>query len=152
MKILMVCLGNICRSPLAEAILRKKAEERNVELTIDSCGTSSYHIDSPPDPRTIANAETNGLDVCNLRARQFRKSDFDDFDQIYVMDKSNYNDIIYLAGSEEHRNKVNLILNELDPGSNKSVPDPYFGGEEGFQQVYDLLDRACDKILDKVEQ
>lgn len=152
MKILMVCLGNICRSPLAEGILRKKALERNVDLTVDSCGTSSYHIDSPPDPRSAGNAKINGLDISSLRARQFRKDDFENFDRIYVMDHSNFNDITYLAENDEQLKKVKLILNELEPDSNKAVPDPYFGGEDGFQTVYDLLDKACDKILDDLER
>ncbi len=152
MKILMVCLGNICRSPLAEGILRKKAQEKNVDLFVDSCGTSSYHIDSPPDPRSAQNALQNGLDISNLRARQFRKDDFEGFDRIYVMDQSNYNDIAYLAENDTQLKKVKLILNAIEPGSNKAVPDPYFGGEDGFQSVYDLLDKACEKILDDIAQ
>ncbi len=152
MKILMVCLGNICRSPLAEAVLRTKAEERGVDVFIDSCGTSDYHIGEAPDPRTITNARINGIDVSNLRARQFQKEDFETFDLIYVMDQSNHQNIIELAETEAHRNKVKLILNELESGGNKPVPDPYFGGEEGFQLVFDLLNRASDKILDRIER
>lgn len=151
MKILMVCLGNICRSPLAEGVMRYKAAERNIEIELDSCGTSSYHIGEPPDSRAIDNAHKNGLDITDLRARQFQKKDFEDFDRIYVMDQSNYNDVIYLADSAEDSDKVKLILNELEPGSNRPVPDPYFGGEDGFQEVYEMLNAACDKILDELE-
>lgn len=152
MKILMVCLGNICRSPLAEGVMRQKAAERNIEIELDSCGTSSYHIGEPPDPRSIDNAKENGVDITDLRARQFQKEDFDRFHRIYVMDQSNYNDVIYLADRDDHKAKVEMILNELEPGSNRPVPDPYFGGEDGFQEVFELLNTACDKILDEIER
>lgn len=148
----MVCLGNICRSPLAEGVMRQKAEERNVEIELDSCGTSSYHIGDPPDPRSIENARKNGVDITDLRARQFQKEDFDRFHRIYVMDQSNYKDVIYLADRDDHKEKVKLILNELEPNSNRPVPDPYFGGEDGFQEVFELLNAACDKILDDIER
>lgn len=148
----MVCLGNICRSPLAEGILRQKAAERNIDITADSCGTSSYHIDAPPDPRSIENAQQNGIDITDLRARQFRKEDFRNFDRIYVMDQSNYDDVAYLAENKEELRKVKMILDELEPNSKKPVPDPYFGGGDGFQRVHDLLDAACDKILDELER
>lgn len=152
MKILMVCLGNICRSPLAEGVLRHKSQQRGIAITTDSCGTSSYHIGEAPDPRSIENAQQNGLDISDLRARQFRVADFEVFDRIYVMDESNFDDVIRLAPKDEHRQKVKMILNELHPGSNRPVPDPYFGGPSGFQNVYELLDAACDRILDELEK
>jgi len=152
MKILMVCLGNICRSPLAEGVMRQKAAERNIELTLDSCGTSSYHIGEPPDPRSIDNARRNGVDISDLRARQFSVEDFQRFDRIYVMDESNYDDVIRHAVKPEYKNKVRMILNELHPGSNQPVPDPYFGGDAGFQHVFELLNATCDKILDEIEK
>lgn len=151
MKILMVCLGNICRSPLAEGILRKKALENSLEIIVDSAGTSNYHVGENPDSRTIKNALKNGVDVSMLVARQFHKNDFDNFDIIYTMDTNNYQNVISLASHENHIKKVRMILNELYPGKNLSVPDPYFGGEEGFQHVFELLDAACDKIIEKIK-
>ncbi|MFN4234888.1 MAG: low molecular weight protein-tyrosine-phosphatase [Bacteroidia bacterium] len=151
MRILMVCLGNICRSPLAEAILRKKAEENSLQLIIDSAGTSNFHVGENPDKRTISNALKNGVDVSTLIARQFKADDFDKFDIIYTMDHSNYSNVIALARNESDINKVRMILNELYPNENRSVPDPYFGGEEGFQHVFELLNAACDKIIEKIK-
>lgn len=147
-KILMVCLGNICRSPLAEGILRYKAEQNNLNIIIDSAGTSNYHIGEHPDSRTISNARKHGLDVSKLKARQFSERDFDDFDIIFVMDSSNYADVVSLARNEKDKNKVELILNRSYPNTNMSVPDPYFGGEQGFENVFILLDKACDIIVE----
>ena len=144
----MVCLGNICRSPLAEGILRDKTKKLNI--TIDSAGTSNYHIGSSPDQRSIANAKKHGIDISGLKARQFSVSDFDRFDFIYVMDTSNFNNIIALARNEEDRKKVHLILNTLHPNKNMQVPDPYFSGEEGFENVYQLLDDACEVISQSI--
>jgi protein-tyrosine phosphatase len=152
MKILMVCLGNICRSPLAEGVLRHKANERGIHVTVDSCGTSNYHIGQEPDSRSVENALKNGVDISSLRARQFSKADFEHFDRIFVMDQSNHNNVMALATNEIHRNKVDLFLNILQPGSNRAVPDPYFGGAEGFQHVFDLIDEACEKLLDELHQ
>lgn len=142
----MVCLGNICRSPLAEGILRIKAERLNLPLEIDSAGTSNYHTGEHPDKRTIQNALKHNVDVSGLRARQFTVHDFDAFDHIFVMDSSNYNDVTALARNEQDRQKVEMILNRVYPDSNMSVPDPYFGGEQGFENVFILLDKACDVI------
>lgn len=146
-KILMVCLGNICRSPLAEGILRDKTNKLGIPVFIDSAGTSNYHIGEHPDKRTVANALKNGVDVSKLKARQFKVSDFDQFDTIFVMDSSNYANVIELARNKKDIEKVELILNRIHPRSNMAVPDPYFGGEEGFQTVFDLLDTACDTIV-----
>lgn len=151
MRILMVCLGNICRSPLAEAILRKKAQENSLQLIIDSAGTSNFHVGENPDIRTIRNALKNGIDVSTLFARQFNADDFDNFDIIYTMDHSNYSNVIALARNESDINKVRMILNELYPNENRTVPDPYFGGEEGFQLVFELLNAACDMIIEKIK-
>jgi protein-tyrosine phosphatase len=152
MKILMVCLGNICRSPLAEGILRQKADMRNIKIEIDSCGTSDYHIGEAPDKRSQANALKNGVDISGLRARQFSRDDFEKFDLILTMDQSNFNNVIALARHESQRQKVQMILNLTNPGSNRAVPDPYFGGPDGFQEVFNLLDNACEKILDNFEK
>lgn len=151
MRILMVCLGNICRSPLAEGILRKKAQENSLQLIIDSAGTSNFHVGENPDKRTIRNAKKNGVDVSTLIARQFKVDDFDKFDIIYTMDHSNYSNVIALARNKSDINKVRMILNELHPNENRAVPDPYFGGEEGFQHVFELLNAACDKIIEKIK-
>ena len=146
----MVCLGNICRSPLAEGILRSKAEKLNLPVDIDSAGTSNYHTGQHPDKRTIQNALQHNVDVSKLKARQFSVQDFDSFDHIFVMDSSNYNDVIALARNEKDKQKVELILNRVYPDSNMSVPDPYFGGEQGFENVFILLDNACDVIANSI--
>jgi protein-tyrosine phosphatase len=152
MKVLMVCLGNICRSPVAEAIFREKAKNLDIEVEVDSCGTSNYHIGQAPDERAQESARNNGLDISDLRARQFSIADFDYYDRIYVMDESNLRNVLKLTSDQNHHSKVKLILNELSPGANMEVPDPYFGGDEGFQRVFDLLDEACDKILEPLHE
>ncbi len=145
-KILMVCLGNICRSPLAEGILKSKLSFN--DYIIDSAGTANYHIGSPPDKRSVAVAKKYGLDISNLRGRQFSVSDFDVFDFIYVMDESNYNNVISLTRNEDDVAKVKFILNEIYPNQNYDVPDPYYGGNDGFENVYKMLDEACEIIAD----
>ena len=145
-KILMVCLGNICRSPLAEGIMLKLIRENNINMRVDSAGTSDYHIDEAPDKRTIANAANHNVDLKPLRARQFKASDFDKFDKIYVMDKSNMANVLALATTEEHKAKVDLLLNASNPGMNLEVPDPYFGGEQGFEDVFQMVYKACQHI------
>lgn len=151
-KILMVCLGNICRSPIAEGILRHKAKQANLDIQIDSAGTSNYHIGEHPDKRTILNAKQHQIDISHLCARQFTVTDFDDFDSIFVMDSSNYADVISLARTAKDKHKVELILNRVYPNSNMSVPDPYFGGEQGFENVFILLDKACDVIIESLKE
>lgn len=149
-KILMVCLGNICRSPLAEGILRSKLPYEN--YVIDSAGTSSYHIGSNPDKRSIAVAEKYNINISNLMGRQFSVQDFDDFDLIYAMDTMNYRDILHLARNEADKQKVKFILNEVYPNQNYDVPDPYHGGTQGFENVYKMLDEACSNIAKHLEQ
>ena len=150
MKILMVCLGNICRSPLAHGLLQKKVEERNLDWTIDSAGTGSYHIGELPDQRSIDIAKQNNLDITYQRARQFKRSDFKEFDLIFAMDSSNYNDILSMAETEAEKEKVYLILNESQPGENRAVPDPYYGGDEGFKNVYNMLNKATDSLIKRL--
>lgn len=142
----MVCLGNICRSPLAEGIMLKLIKERGLQLEVDSAGTSNYHIGEAPDKRTIRNAAQHGVDLKPLRARQFSVEDFDHFDRIYVMDHSNRRNVLALASNELHQQKVQLLLNELHPGEDLEVPDPYFGGEQGFEDVFNMVYAACEKI------
>jgi len=143
----MVCLGNICRSPLAEGILKSKTKN----LKVDSAGTAGYHIGKKPDIRSIDIAKKHDIDLTSQRARQFSTRDFDDFDKIYVMDNDNYSKIISLARNQEDMNKVHLILNEIYPKEYKSVPDPYYGGDEGFQNIYNLLETSCEVIAKKYE-
>lgn len=147
----MVCLGNICRSPLADGILRQKIIENKLDVYVDSCGTSSYHVGALPDERMMNTAKNHGFDLSNLMARQFKKSDFLNFDIIYVMDASNYNNVIALSSSEEDKQKVVFFLNELYPNSNMAVPDPYFGGEQGFEDVFKLVDETTDVIIEKIK-
>lgn len=146
--VLMVCLGNICRSPLAEGLLRAKLNPKTLE--VDSAGTSDYHVDEAPDPRMTATAAQYNIDISDLRGRQFTVRDFDDFDHIYVMDRSNYNNVIRLARNAADKDKVSLILNEIFPSENREVPDPYYGGQKGFEEVFRLLDEATEVILKKL--
>lgn len=147
LKIVMVCLGNICRSPLAEGILKAKLPK---DYVVDSAGTGAWHSGQLPDKRSVTTAKNRGLDITNQRARQFKVSDFDTFDYIYVMDNSNYKDVISLAPTEESKSKVRLILNEIFPNENVDVPDPYYGGDDGFENVFDMLDQACEAIARKL--
>lgn len=148
MKILMVCLGNICRSPMAEGILRKKSIEAGKNWMIDSAGTSNYHVGESPDSRATLKASKYDVDISGLRGRQFTTADFDRFDLILAMDESNYSDILRKARNEFDQEKVKMILNFTFPGQNKAVPDPYYGGDAGFEEVYRLLNDACDKIIE----
>jgi len=146
MKVLMVCLGNICRSPIAEGILQHKIDTENLSMSVDSAGTSNYHIDEAPDPRATAVARKNGIDISSLRGRQFVVEDFDQFDIIFVMDYSNYENVIRLANSEADKEKVKLILNQIYPNENQSVPDPYFGGDDGFDDVFKMLNASISNF------
>lgn len=144
----MVCLGNICRSPLAEGLLRSKVD--STKIMVDSAGTGGWHVGELPDSRSIAVAKENGLDITSQRGRKFAIEDFEAFDHIFVMDNSNLRDVNHLASSDAHKAKVKLILNEIFPGDNVDVPDPYYGGEFGFKNVYDMLDQACELIAKRL--
>ena len=145
MKILMICLGNICRSPLAQGIL----ESKNSGIFVDSAGFESYHQGDPPDTRAQRTARNHGIDISMQRQRLFRVEDFDIFDKIYVMDSVNYLDVAHVARNDKDMEKVDYILNEIYPGKNRSVPDPYYGGQDGFEKVYEMLDLACNQIVSK---
>ncbi|HEY0655024.1 MAG TPA: low molecular weight protein-tyrosine-phosphatase [Chryseosolibacter sp.] len=149
-RVLFVCLGNICRSPLAEAIFKHKLKQRGLEKQIeaDSCGTSNYHIGDNPDPRTLANAKKNGVSIDHC-GRQLTAEDLDKFDYILAMDSSNFNNIHRLLKDEKHKPKIQM-MRDYDPQGKGDVPDPYYGGEKGFQEVFDILDRTLDQFLDKV--
>jgi protein-tyrosine phosphatase len=146
MNVLMVCLGNICRSPLAHGILESKAPEN---WYIDSAGTSGWHEGERPDTRSIITAKGRGLNIDNQRSRPFLAEDFELFDVIFAMDSSNYTNITRLAPDEASKAKVRLIMNEAYPGENRQVPDPYTGGQRGFEDVYDMLDLAIEKFLEQ---
>ncbi len=140
----MVCLGNICRSPLAEGILRSKVDSSNV--FVDSAGTAGYHIGKGPDPRSVEVAQKHHIDISGQRCRKFEEDDFFAFDLILVMDRENYMNVCDLAPSEAHKKKVRLLLEGTGlPYS--EVPDPYYSGQEGFEKVYDLIDKACNMLL-----
>ncbi|UMB60613.1 low molecular weight phosphotyrosine protein phosphatase [Lutibacter sp. A80] len=147
-RVLMVCLGNICRSPLAEGILKSKVIGSKV--FVDSAGTGAYHVGEQPDTRSIAIANLNGIDITDQKARKFNVNDFELFDIIYVMDNSNYKNVISLAKNSQEKSKVKLILNEVFPNENLDVPDPYYGGEFGFKNVYKMLNEACEVIAKKI--
>jgi len=146
-KVLMVCLGNICRSPLAEGILKSKLDKETIQ--VDSAGTASYHIGKKPDSRSISIAKKNGIDISQQRCRQFTAKDFDEYDLIYAMDRSNYENIVALAENENAIAKVNLLLHRSNVTS-KEVPDPYYGGEDGFEEVFQLIDAACNLIAQDI--
>lgn len=148
MKILMVCLGNICRSPLAEGILKSKLPQDG--FTVDSAGTSNYHIGELPDKRSIEVANTYHIDITNQRGRLFSVDDFDEFDLIYAMDSSNIKNIVKLARTPNDISKVKLILDEIPNHNLTDVPDPYYGGSNGFNHVYEMLDLACHNISNKL--
>lgn len=145
MKILLVCLGNICRSPLAEGILRKKVADLQLDWEIDSAGTGSWHIGEQPHTGSIKIAADHGIDITDQKARQFTASDVQHYDLIIAMDSQNYQDIIKSAPSIQVNVQLKIMLNYLYPGENRSVPDPYFTGD--FGEVYHLLDQACDRLI-----
>jgi len=149
MHIIMVCLGNICRSPLAEGILQHQADEAGLDLQVDSAGTAGYHIGEPPHHLSWKVARMNGIDISGQKGRQFIKEDMDRFDHIYVMDSENYNEVRRIAGNKWAADKVDLLLNELYPGENRSVPDPWYGTEDGFHEVFDMINKACARIIEK---
>ena len=148
MNVLLVCLGNICRSPLAEGILNHKAKLMDLDLLVDSAGTSDWHIGEPPDARGINVALKNGIDISNLKARQFTLQDFDKFDLILAMDKDNYSHLLNLARNSSDIKKIKLFMNFAYPDINMDVPDPYY--DNRFEEVFELLDNASNKILENI--
>lgn len=150
MRVLMVCLGNICRSPVAEGIMKEKAKKYQLDLTVDSAGTSGWHNGELPDPRSMSNAAERGIDISDQRSRKVLLSDFDLFDKIYAMDRSNFQNLLALAPAAK-QSKVEMILEHSHPGMKKDVPDPYYT-EDGFDEVFDLLDEACENLALKIKK
>jgi protein-tyrosine phosphatase len=146
MKVLMVCLGNICRSPLAEGILRHLAEEKGLQWEIDSAGTGNWHVGDAPDKRSIAVARRHGIDISGLKGRQFHPADFNEFDRIYVMDLNNYRDVLLKARTDADKAKVQLLLDDQQP-----VPDPWYD-DALFEPVYNMVYKACEKIINNTER
>jgi protein-tyrosine phosphatase len=147
-KILMVCLGNICRSPLAEGILQSKLPAD--KFVVDSAGTGDWHAGQCPDSRSILAAKNRGVDISMQKARQIRKSDFKDFDHIFVMDSSNFKDVTKIAPTPQDKDKVMLMMDEIFPGQKVDVPDPYYGDAKDFDKVFDMLDEVCDVVAAKL--
>jgi len=151
MKILMVCLGNICRSPLAEGILQDKAFKAGLNWSVESAGTNGYHDGEPPHPLSQKIARMNGIDICNQRSRRFVPEDFDRFDKIYALAEDVLFDMRQIARKKFNRSKVDLLMNELYPGKDLDVPDPWSGPEEEYYEAFRLIDAACEKIVQKAQ-
>lgn len=149
MKILMVCLGNICRSPLAEGILQHKAARVGLDWTVESAGTNGCHTGDPPHPLSQKVAKLNGLDICHQRARNFVATDFETYDKIYALAADVMEDIRHIAKSKFDLSKIDLLMNELYPGQNMDVPDPWYGAEPGYHEVYKMIEAVCDRIIQK---
>jgi protein-tyrosine phosphatase len=149
MRILMVCLGNICRSPLAEGILQHKVHARNKKWLVDSAGTNGIHDGEAPHKLSQKVAKANGIDISKQVSRKFVATDFDVYDKIYVMAKDVFDEMKRIAGEKFDTTKVDFFLNELHPQKNMDVPDPWYGNEDGYVKVYDLIDRTCDAIVEK---
>ena len=147
----MVCLGNICRSPLAEGILQEKVKKAGLDWVVDSAGTNHYHTGDAPHPLSQKIALINGIDISQQRARRFTSEDLTQFDKIYALAGDVLNDIQRITGNKFDSAKVDLLLNEQYPGKNLDVPDPYYGGEPDFHEVYELLDEVCDQLLLKYQ-
>jgi protein-tyrosine phosphatase len=147
MKILMVCLGNICRSPLAEGILQQKAGDAGLNWMVDSAGTNGYHTGEPPHHLSIKVAKLNGIDISRQRSRKFTATDFEVYDKIYAMAEDVIDDMKRIAKNKFDDQKVELLLNELYPGQNRDVPDPWYGPEPGYHDVFALIDKACGEIV-----
>ena len=151
MKILFVCLGNICRSPLAKAIMADKIRKKNLPAEVDSAGFEPFHRGDPADRRSVEVAARHGIDLNHHVARLFTARDFDRFDRIYVMDSINYSDVMGMARSGEDEAKVDYILNLVEPGKDPHVPDPWYGGGEGFENVFKMLDTACERLTEEID-
>jgi protein-tyrosine phosphatase len=151
MRVLMVCLGNICRSPLAQGILEHKAEQAGLHWLIDSAGTTGHCIGTPPHHLSQKVAMQNGIDISRQCCRRFKAADMVSFDKIYVMDLDNYREVKRISQAHWNADKVSLLMDELYPGTSQEVPDPWYGTEKDYHIVFDMISRACDKIISKYE-
>ena len=149
MTILMVCLGNICRSPLAEGILQQKIKAAGLNWVVDSAGTNGYHINEAPHRLSQKVAKKRGIDISKQICRRFVVEDFERFDKIYVMAADVVDEMKELTGSKFDDKKIDLLLNELYPGENKDIPDPWYGPEAGYNEVFDMIEEACEVIIKK---
>jgi protein-tyrosine phosphatase len=149
MKILMVCLGNICRSPIAEGLMRHKIRQHGLDWEVASAGTESYHIGEAPHRFSQKICRTNGVDISSQRAQKFTARHFSEYDKIYAMADDVYDAIKRIGGRNADMSKVEFFLNELEPGCDGCVPDPWYGPEEGYASVYELIDRTCDAVIEK---
>ncbi|MFU8842861.1 MAG: low molecular weight protein-tyrosine-phosphatase [Bacteroidales bacterium] len=150
MKILFLCNANMCRSPLAEGLLRLIFKKRQINALVDSAGFEAFHINELPDERAIQTAIEHGVDISTKRVRLFKQKDFDTFDKIYVMDTLTYRNAMYFARSEKDKHKVDFLMNVIEPGRNKPVPDPFYEDLEAGEKTYEILMKACNKIADNV--
>lgn len=150
MRILFVCLGNICRSPLAQGILERKASMQGLDWMIDSSGTGHWHIGESPDPRTLKIAKRYGIDIGSQRARQFKREDYLQFDLILTADDEVHREVLSLAPEQALTSRVRTMVSLLDDTQYREVPDPWYGGEKGFEEVYRLLDEICDALIARV--
>lgn len=149
MRILMVCLGNICRSPIAEGVLKHKVKQQGLNWVVVSAGTESYHVGERPHQLSRKVCLAHGIDISDQRARQFSRADLSQYDKIYALATDVYSEIKRIAGPGADLNNVDLFLNELNEGANQSVPDPYYGAEDGYHTVYDMINATCDAIIKK---
>jgi len=149
MKILMVCLGNICRSPLAEGIMQQKIQQMGLDWEVDSAGTNGYHVGEAPHRLSQKVARMHGIDISGQRARKFTPSDFDKFDKIYAMASDVIDEMQWIARNKFDASKVDLLMNEVYPGSDMDIPDPWYGPEPGYHEVFDMIDKACDAVISK---
>jgi protein-tyrosine phosphatase len=149
MKILMVCLGNICRSPLAEGILQDKAFKAGLKWSVESAGTNQYHTGEAPHPLSQKVAALNNINISNQRARRFIAADFENYDKIYALAEDVLDEIKRISGKKFDASKIDLLMNEIYPEKNMDVPDPYYGTEPGYHKVYKMIDEVCDAIVHK---
>ncbi len=151
-KILMVCLGNICRSPMAEGVMRQKIKDYGLDAQVNSCGTASYHIGEAPDYRGIKTLHNYGIDISQHQGQQFAVSDFDAYDLIFVMDTRNYSNLMAKARNKNDKEKITLLMDEIYPGQQKVVPDPYYGDIEDYEETYALVEGACEHLAKRLSE